>query len=138
MSLTGIPLIGGLVCYEGIFPGEVMPEKGEQPEWFLNVTNDGWYGDTWGPQQHLHLVRLRAVEEGVPLVRVANTGVSALFDAYGRFVGSLEYGQRGILDVLLPVPLKAKTFYSYFGGWFLVIWVLSLSLLFGLVRFQNK
>ncbi|MCP4924125.1 MAG: apolipoprotein N-acyltransferase [bacterium] len=138
LHLPGLPLIGGLVCYEGIFSGAVMPEVGPRPEWFLNVTNDGWYGDTWGPQQHLQLVRLRAVEEGIPLVRVANTGISAVFDGYGREIATLDYGGRGILDVILPAPLQKRTFYSHFGGWFLVLWVLSLGFLFSLARFRKK
>ena len=138
MKLSGIPLMGGLVCYEGIFPGQVVPDEGARPEWFLNVTNDGWYGDTWGPQQHLHLVRFRAVEEGIPLVRVANTGVSAVFDAYGRKVAQLEYGQREVLDLMLPKPLKTRTFYSYFGEWFLVVWALFLGALISVSYYRKK
>jgi apolipoprotein N-acyltransferase len=102
MALGGtVPAFVPLICYEVIFPGQVLGE-GARPAWILNVTNDAWFGDTPGPYQHLRQARLRAVEEGLPLVRAANTGISAVVDPYGRVLSSLPLGTRGVLEAGLP------------------------------------
>jgi apolipoprotein N-acyltransferase len=113
LELTGAPPFGPLICYEIIFPGAVI-ETGNRPGWLLNVTNDGWYGNTPGPYQHFLQARVRAVEEGLPLVRAANSGISAIVDSEGRVRESLGLGQAGYLDGILPQPLPA-TLYGTLG-----------------------
>lgn len=92
-----------LICYEAIFPGEVMDPK-NPPDLLVNITDDSWYGPTSGPYQHFNIARMRAVEEGIPMVRVANTGISAAFDAQGRTLGkALAFGVTGFQDVRVPI-----------------------------------
>ena len=126
------PPMGGLVCYEVIFSGEVVDKK-NRPEWLVNVTNDGWYGLSAGPYQHLGMAKMRAVEEGLPLVRVANTGISAVFDGLGRTWGTLPLGQEGVLDLPLPQALS-PTPYSRFGVWLPVGFCLLLLIFLGIKR----
>jgi apolipoprotein N-acyltransferase len=102
-----------LVCYEIVFPGEGVP-RGARPGWLVNLTNDGWFGNSTGPYQHFQQARVRAVEEGLPLVRAANTGISAVIDPLGRVVASLPLGTEGVLDAALPQPI-APTVYARFG-----------------------
>ncbi|KAB2833243.1 MAG: apolipoprotein N-acyltransferase, partial [Caedimonadaceae bacterium] len=111
------PPFSGLVCYEVIFPSAVINTAQERPKWMLNVTNDAWYGNTSGPYQHLEMARMRAIEEGVPLVRAANSGISAVFDAYGRMKGSIKLSTAGVLDVFLPTPTQTRPLYARWGDW---------------------
>jgi apolipoprotein N-acyltransferase len=112
IATPGAPAFVPLVCYEIIFPQAVVP-PGERPGWLLNVTNDGWFGATAGPYQHLLQAQVRAIEEGLPLVRAANTGVSAVVDPLGRIVAALPLGHEGVLDSGLPDriadPLYSRT-----------------------------
>ncbi len=113
MHVPGLPPVGALICYEAIFPAQVADEA-DRPDWLVNVTNDAWFGNSSGPRQHLVAARLRAVEEGLPLVRAANTGISAAFDAYGREVARLGLNRGGTLVVALPGHLPPTPF-SRFG-----------------------
>jgi apolipoprotein N-acyltransferase len=115
MSLPGLPLVSPLICYEVIFPARVA-DRDRRPRWLLNITNDGWYGQSPGPYQHFASARLRAVEEGLPLVRVANTGISAIVDPYGRVLDELPLGTQGLIDGPLPLALAEPTPYGRFGN----------------------
>ena len=105
IELPGVPSFSPLICYEAIFPGQVVRDD-ERPEWMLNISNDAWFGLTSGPHQHLALARLRAIEEGMPIVRSTSTGISAVLDGFGRTVGAMGLNKRGILDLPLPVALE--------------------------------
>lgn len=119
LALPGLPTVSPLVCYEAIFPGDVVA-SGERPRWLLNVTNDAWFGQSAGPYQHFAMARTRAVEEGLPLVRAANTGISAVIDAYGRVLAKLGLGNEGSFDADLPMALDKPTFYARYGDWILL------------------
>ena len=111
LDVPRAPRMLPLICYEIIFPSEAVP-RGERPGWLVNLTNDGWFGISSGPYQHLQQARVRAIEEGLPLVRAANTGVSAVIDPLGRIIKSLPLGAEGVLDAPLPrridPPLYAR------------------------------
>ena len=103
----------GLICYEAIFPAFVRQGVLQtNPAFLINLTNDAWFGSSAGPHQHLHQARLRAVESGRPMIRAANTGISAVIDAYGKVRSSLPVGIQGILDSELPVPLTQTPYLS--------------------------
>lgn len=112
MTLPGLPPFNALICYEIIFPGAAVP--GARPAWLLNVTDDSWFGETAGPYQHLHQARLRAVEEGLPVIRAANTGISAVIDPRGRVRDSIALGAAGVIDTSLPGRVAAPP-YARFG-----------------------
>jgi apolipoprotein N-acyltransferase len=109
--------LGPLICYEAIFPTGVYDD--ERPDALLNVTNDGWFGDTPGPHQHFAQARVRALEQGLPLIRAANTGISGVVDPLGRTLVSLPLGGEGAFDAKLPVASRA-TPYSRYGFWVLL------------------
>jgi len=130
MSLPNAPPFAPLICYEAIFPRAVV-QGSERPSFLLNVTNDGWFGNTTGPRQHLHQARVRAVEEGLPLLRVANNGISAVIDGRGRVLYRLELDVVGVIDARVP-PAMAPTLYSRFGDfWFALILICGLLVVFG-------
>ena len=117
LDVPGLPPVAASICYEAIFPGEVLPQVGSsgtpasrRPQVLLNVTNDAWFGRTPGPYQHASQARLRAIEEGMPMVRAANNGVSSVVDAYGRVIASLPLGTDGVLDTGLPRAIGPTTF----------------------------
>jgi apolipoprotein N-acyltransferase len=114
IDVPGAPPVGPLICYEAIFPAEVVDEA-HRPQWLVNVTNDAWFGVSSGPHQHFASARLRAVEEGLPLVRAANTGISAVFDPYGRVIAKLGLDRSGVLDVALPVAVT-RTPFTFVGN----------------------
>lgn len=113
LTLPHLPAAGPLICYEVIFPGEVVDEQ-HRPAWLLNLTNDAWYGRSSGPYQHFAIARTRAIEEGMPLVRSANNGISAVVDPYGRVTARLDLDTVGVLDAALPKPIVPPP-YARFG-----------------------
>jgi apolipoprotein N-acyltransferase len=118
IALPGLPPFAAAICYEAIFPGTIVNEQ-ERPDWILNLTNDAWYGRSSGPFQHLASARTRTIEEGLPMVRVANNGISAVIDATGRVRTRINLDTIGYADVALPAPGR-PTFYSHAGDWALV------------------
>ena len=112
MAIAGLPPLTGLVCYEVLFPNEIV-QSSARPGVILNVTNDGWFGNTSGPRQHFHQTRVRAVEQGVPVVRAANNGISGAIDAYGRILTALWLNDRGVADTPLPKGTSPPPYARY-------------------------
>ncbi|HRK18573.1 MAG TPA: apolipoprotein N-acyltransferase [Hyphomicrobiaceae bacterium] len=126
LSIHGLGLVVPLICYEAIFPAAIYAGS-VRPRLLLNVTNDGWFGDTIGPRQHFHQARVRSVEEGLPMIRAANNGISAVTDGLGRVRARLGMNERGAFAVELPNESYA-TPYSKYGDkiFFAMFMVLSL------------
>jgi apolipoprotein N-acyltransferase len=122
LNVPRLPPAAPLICYEAIFAAAVI-EGGRRPGLLLNVTNDGWFGDTTGPRQHLHQARVRAVEEGLALVRAANNGISAAVDPYGRILARLDLDTRGTIDISLPVALAPPPYARLGDIVFLGLWL---------------
>jgi len=115
MTVPGAPAMLPLICYEIVFSDEAVP-PGERPGWLLNLTNDGWFGISTGPYQHFQQARVRAIEQGLPLVRAANTGISAVVDPLGRVVKEMPLGAEGVIDSALPQAI-APTLYVRAGDY---------------------
>ena len=113
LSIAGAPPARALICYEIIFPDEIAAQ-GARPGWLINVTNDAWFGSSAGPYQHFHQAQVRAVEQGLPVARAANTGISAVVDPYGRILAEIGLGAKGIIDIELP-KVGPTTTYVQFG-----------------------
>ncbi len=124
LTLAGAPPVGFSICYEAIFP-DALVDPANRPAWLINVTNDGWFGTSTGPYQHLAQLRLRAIEQGLPVVRAANTGISAVIDPFGRYIALLPLGQVGVIDSALPRSLPR----TVFGQWGLIIEFILMLLL---------
>jgi apolipoprotein N-acyltransferase len=124
MRLKGYGSMQMLICYEVIFAGAVIGQE-MRPDMMINITNDAWFGQSAGPWQHLVQAQMRAIEEGLPLMRVANTGITAGFDSYGRILGQIGLGTQGVLDLRVPLPLT-PTLFARFGnlGFFALIFLI--------------
>jgi len=125
MEVPGAPKMLPLICYEAIFPAAAVP-RSERPGWLVNVTNDGWFGISSGPHQHFQQARVLAIAEGLPLVRAANTGISAVVDPVGRIVHALPLGVEGVLDSPLPRALDPTPYVRFGDGPLLLFIVVSL------------
>jgi apolipoprotein N-acyltransferase len=127
------------ICYEIIFPGQVVDDL-FRPDWIFNATNDAWFGASIGPEQHLASARMRAVEEGLPVVRAANTGISAIIDANGEIVARLDTGRTDVINESLPAA-RTATPYGRFGDWTflsLICAAWTLRFAFGLAKQRHK
>jgi apolipoprotein N-acyltransferase len=113
LTVPGIPPFGPFICYEAIYPAQLIDEA-NRPDWMVNITNDAWFGNSTGPRQHLAAARLRAVEEGLPLVRAANTGITAAYDSSGHELGRLQPRIAGDLVIALPGQ-RGRTPFSRLG-----------------------
>ena len=135
LTLSRLPRVQPLICYEGLFPGFTDGSVAGRPEWIVNVSNDAWFGQTSGPIQHLNMASYRAIETGLPLARATPTGISAMIDPLGRIVeGSrIGHGQAKAIDVLIPKPLLPTPF----GRWGHIPYAISLGILGLLVVFWH-
>jgi apolipoprotein N-acyltransferase len=122
LSLPFAPPFLPLICYEVIFAGALLGEA-PRPAFLLNVTNDGWFGRTTGPYQHFHQARVRSVEEGLPLLRAANTGISAVVDSYGRNLAVTPLGEATMIEARLPASIPPPVYARWRG----VVFLLSLA-----------
>lgn len=131
LEIGGLPPALPLICYEAIFPEQAAAPQGARevlrPGVLLNVTNDSWFGLTSGPYQHLAQARLRSIEQGLPMIRAANTGISAIIDPYGRYVERLPLGVEGVLDGRLPMALAPTVYALYGNAVALGLWLLALA-----------
>ncbi|KIN73587.1 apolipoprotein N-acyltransferase [Sulfitobacter guttiformis] len=122
-----------LICYEAVFAHDVNAAPA-RPDFIIHATNDAWFGTHAGPQQHLAQARMRAIEQGLPVARAANTGISAMIDPYGRLTNSLGLGQAGYIDAALP-QARMPTFYSRTGDWAALVLLLAIA---GVLRFRGR
>lgn len=133
LRLENGPVILPLICYEAIFPKELNYE-GPEPDVLVNITNDAWFGDTPGPWQHFAQARIRAVEQGIPLIRAANNGISAVIDPYGRIISMLKHNETGFTDIDLPekiVSIWNKKFFKihvFYIFWILLLFAINMKI----------
>jgi apolipoprotein N-acyltransferase len=125
LSVPGAPSTSPLICYEIIFPDDVVDEAA-RPGWLLNLTNDAWFGSSAGPYQHFHQAQVRAIEQGLPVVRAANTGISAVIDPWGRVLAEIDLGEKGLIDAGLPKVGPRTLFVSLGFGAEILVFGLSL------------
>ena len=134
--LPNLPPVSPIICYEAIFPHAVVDET-DRPGWIVNVTDDTWFGTSIGPRQHFAITRVRAVEEGLPLVRAGNSGISGVIDPHGRVLARLDLGRQGYLDSGLPQALPGVPAYARFGDTIFAA-MLGLSLAVALPTFRRR
>ena len=137
LGLPDLPAFQPLICYEAIFPRHLR-EVADRPGWLLQITNDAWFGSFSGPWQHLEQARLRAIESGLPLVRVANTGVSAVIDARGQVLAQLDLGAQGRIDAHLPGALPPTVWMAWGDGPLVLLAWLVLGLAATLGRYKYR
>jgi apolipoprotein N-acyltransferase len=126
LRAEGAPPVSPLICYEVIFPHEVTDAHAPRPGWFVNITDDSWFGPWAGPEQHFLTARVRAIEEGLPIVRDANTGITGVIDGNGRVRAELGLNRLGIVDATLPAALR-PTFYARFGDLIFLLFLVTAS-----------
>ena len=124
-----------LVCFDIVF-GDMVRKDVKSSNYIINVSNDTWFGNSFGPYQHLEISRIRSVENNIPIIRATNDGISALIDNKGTIVGYMGKGTSGILHVEL-VPTDVRTFYTNYGNLLLYIYFLIVSTKIFFVRMRN-
>lgn len=134
LDLPRLPSFSPIICYEVIFPAAVTG-PGARPRWLLNVTNDAWFGLSSGPYQHLASARVRAVEEGLPMLRAANTGVSAVIDAYGRVLAAIDMQREGVIDHRIPAARDPTPYGRWGDGALVALLLIAIGSLFVGARF---
>lgn len=137
LDLPRLPSFSPIICYEVIFPAAVTG-PGARPRWLLNVTNDAWFGLSSGPYQHLTSARVRAVEEGLPMLRAANTGVSAVIDAYGRVLAAIDMQREGVIDHRIPAAREPTPYGRWGDGALVGLLLVALGSLFAAIRFTRS
>jgi apolipoprotein N-acyltransferase len=136
ISVRDFPSFSPQICYEIIFPNRAVDSKDKRPDYILTVTNDAWYGDSPGPRQHFSIARFRAIEQGMAVVRSANTGISGIIDPYGRVIEKTELLQDDTIVAALPRPLVQRPLYSYYGdSLFLLVVLIGTS---GVILLRKK
>ena len=133
MDLGDLGLALPLICYEAVFPH--LSRTAQRPDMLIQITNDAWFGDHSGPYQHLAQAQMRAIEQGLPMIRAANTGISAMIDPHGRITQAIALGEAGYVDAALPAPLS-PTLYARTGDWPIIV-LLSIAAL-GLGAFKRR
>lgn len=136
LSAKGLPAFTAAICYEIIFPSRIMPAH-QRAQWIVNLTNDAWFGNTAGPYQHFAQARFRAIEQGVPVVRAANSGISGVISPYGTTLASVALGRRDVLDFKLP-RAGTKTVYSQTGDGVLIIGLICILMIYGLAFWASR
>ncbi len=136
INVKGYPSFTPLICYEIIFPQSTVNNEMVRPDYILTITNDAWYGDSAGPHQHFAQARFRAIEQGIPVLRSANTGISGIIDPYGRVIAQLELLKQGSIENTLPKALKKPTIYSLYNDFIYIIF--SSICLFLCLFFRGK
>ena len=126
VTLPGGLRAGLTICYEAVFPDRLV-DAADRPNVIINVTNDGWFGRSTGPWQHLAQARLRTIEQGLPMIRAANTGISAIIDPYGRTLRMLPLMQKGVVDSPLPMAISPPPYARWGDFWLLLLTVLAVS-----------
>jgi apolipoprotein N-acyltransferase len=134
-DIKGFGPVGLLICYEAIFPDRLLPAA-PRADWIVNVTNDGWFGLSSGPYQHVAQVRMRAIEQGLPIARAANTGISIVYDGFGQTIASLGLAQAGFVDAVLPEAVATIPF-RRLGVWGSFFFVLLLCAIASLVELRS-
>lgn len=129
--------IKALICYESIFPDFVRVSN-KDSDLIINVTNDAWYGRSFGPYQHFHISRMRAIENGLPMLRVANNGISAIIDPLGRVINSLKLNDVNIIDNYCPKKLNFCTIYSLIGDISALFAVIFIMIIKYIIKSANR
>jgi len=138
MTVNGCPRFSVLICYEAIFPELARLAVRRGAQLLVNITNDGWFGDTAAPYQHLAMAKIRSVENRTWLVRSANTGISAAFDSAGRMIKNIPLQQEGFFVITVPQNITAGSFYTYFGDVFAFLCIGICGFLFALIFFRRS